>query len=196
MIMTTLLTAYLNVERSSAWWKKEEQELFTERFFYHRLLEVFTHLEEIDKIKTFFFTSDSNTGLQLPGTTSLVFSYDNGASLDKGLSGSVLGRLFADSHGELILLTWPERELWPEQGLPSFHREVLMKNIKNLELEFFHLPNPLEEGAPAAAWKGSYSKDLTELPGAIKLTITTQDDKTRPYYFPIPQTLSILKEKV
>lgn len=201
LILSSLMAAYLNIEKSAAWWRKEENALFAERFFSHRLLEVFTHLEEIDQNKLFFFTTDSSNGIQLPGTTSLTFSYDNEASLDTSLSGSVLGRLFVDNEGNLTLLTWPEREKWKDLGIPSLHREVLMKDIKGLQFSFFILPNLKDENPSNAAWQtGGFSKDQKELPGAIKLTITTLDEvekkeKEKTYYFPIPQTLSVVTER-
>ena len=194
LIISSLLAAYLNIEKSSAWWKKEENALFAERFFSHRLLEVFSHLEEIDQNKTFFFTSDS--GLQMPGSTSLIFSYNNGSSFDKSLSGSVLGRLFVDNEGNLTLLTWPSREEWKDLGLPSLHREVLMKDIKELRFSFFILPNLKEENSSNAEWKeGSFSKDQKDLPGAIKLIIKTKDNQEKFYYFPVPETLSVVTER-
>src|SRR4029078_4676024 len=73
LILSTLMTVYLNTERTSAWWKKEEKEQFTLRFFTHRLTEVFNHLVESDQKKSFFLNSESG----------LIFSYDNGASLDR-----------------------------------------------------------------------------------------------------------------
>lgn len=176
IILSTLMAAYLNIEKTTAWWQKEETALFEERFFIHRLLEVFSHLEEIDQTKTFFFTLQN----------SLIFSYDNGVSLDANLSGSVLGRLFLDPEGNLNLLTWPSRELWKEIKLPPFHREVLMKNVQELQFSFF-ISTEEEKG-----WKNSFPKDLKDLPGAIKITIKTKEDQEKIFYFPVPQTLPII----
>ena len=196
LILSSLLAAYLNIEKSAAWWKKEETALFAERFFSHRLLEVFSHLEEIDQNKQFFFTLDASNGVQLPGTMSLIFSYDNEPSLDTSLSGIVLGRLFVDNEGNLTLLTWPEREKWNDLNLPSFHREVLMQGVKGLQLSFFILPSSKDENPSNAGWKvGGFSKDQKELPGAIKLTLTFAESIEKTYYFPIPQTLSVVSER-
>ncbi len=112
LILSSLLAAYFGAERSAAWWKKEENAQFAERFFYHRLLEVFNHLVEVDQNTTFFFTTNSSSGYTLPGSLSLIFSYDNGASLDANLAGTVLARLYIDAQGNLTLLTWQDRELW------------------------------------------------------------------------------------
>lgn len=196
LILSSLMAAYLNIERSSAWWRKEENALFAERFFSHRLLEVFSHLEEIDQNKTFFFTLESSGGFQLPGTTSLIFSYDNEASFDPSLANKVLGRIFVDNEGNLTLLTWPKRESWKDLGLPSLHREVLMKGVKELKFSFFVLPNSKEDPPPNAAWQtAGFSKDQKELPAAIKLTLKTNEDQEKIYYFPIPQVLSVITEK-
>lgn len=181
LILSTLMSVYLNTERTSAWWKKEEKEQFTLRFFTHRLTEVFNHLLEIDQKKSFFLTTESG----------LIFSYDNGASLDSLFSGPVLGRLFIDPRGDLYLITWPERELWGDSGIPPYHREVLFRNVASLQLSFLHKD---ENGT---TWKsGGYSKEIKELPGAIKMTLTTKEGKQHTFYFPIPQVLSYIEEKV
>lgn len=186
IILTSILTAFFGIEKSAAWWKKEEKKLFEERFLSHRLLEVFSHLEEVDQIKTFFFTAN--------GGKDLIFSYDNGISSDPALSGSVIGRLFVDLQGQLVLVTWPERELWTT-GLPSFHREVLLKEVKEIGFSFFHLTYPGEDANEPTGWKqGDYSKGLINLPGAIKLSITMKDEREKIFHFPIPQTLPIIFE--
>lgn len=180
LILTTLLSAYLNAERTSLWWQKEEKEQFTLRFFTHRLTEVFNHLAEIDQNKSFFLTTESG----------LIFSYDNGASFDRLFSGPVLGRLFIDPRGDLYLITWPEKELWGDSGIPPFHREVLMKGVASMQLSFL---NKDENGL---SWKsGGYSKEIKELPAAIKMTLTTKEGKQHTFYFPIPGVLSYLEEK-
>ncbi len=193
LILSSLLASYLSIEKSAAWWKREENELFAERFFTKRLVEVFSHLEEIDQNTKFFFTTDSTAGWQLPGTMSLIFSYDNEASMDKALSGKVLGRIFVDTEGNVTLLTWPDRESWKNIGMPPSHREVLMRKVKGLRFAFFNLAT---DETTSAGWKTEgFSKDQKELPGAIKMLITDHEDKERVYYFPIPQTLTVISEK-
>lgn len=180
LVLTTLMTAYLSLERTSAWWQREEKEQFTYRFFTHRLTQVFNQLLDIDQTKTFFLSTESG----------LIFSYNNGASLDQNFSGPVLGRLFIDPTGTFYLITWPERELWGESGLPPFHRELLLKNVAALQVSF------LQKDENGTSWKsGGYSKEIKELPAAIKMVLTTKDQKVHTFYFPIPQTLAYIEEK-
>jgi hypothetical protein len=76
-----------------------------------------------------------------------------------------------------------------------------MKGIKGLQFSFFILPNSKEENPSNASWTtGGFSKDQQELPGAIKLILTTFDEvekkeKQKTYYFPVPQTLSLVTER-
>lgn len=184
LIISTLLISYLNIEKTAAWWKNEEDLLFQEKFFAHRLFEIFNQLEDPDQNKTFFFTT------QTP--PSLVFSYNNGVLLDPSLSSSVLGRLMIEPNEGVVLLTWPARENWESASLPPFHREMLLKGVEDIKFSFFHIAN---EEAPAE-WKESvYSKDLKELPGAIKIELVFQNGSQKPFFFPIPQTLSYIKER-
>lgn len=194
LILTALLSSYLHMERTAAWWQKEEKRLFSERFFYHRLLEIFSHLEEADQEKTFFFTPEMQSAWTLPNSPSLIFSYDNGASLDTTLSGSTLGRLFVTPEGELTLITWPNREAWKEQTVPSFHREVLMDQVKQLSFSFFQVAT--EENIDLTGWNsGKWTKDNKALPGAIQLSLTLKDDSVHLFSFPVPEVLSIISEK-
>lgn len=181
LLLSTLLSLYVNIEKTASWWQREEKTQFTLRVFTHRMTNIFMRLLEIDQKKSFFFTSDSG----------LIFSYDNGASLDRTFSGPVLGQLFIDSKGDLYLITWPEKELWGDSGTPPFHREVLMKNLASMQLSFLHKD---ENGM---TWRsGGYSKENKGLPGAIKMTLLTLDNQQHDFYFPIPGVLSYIEEKI
>lgn len=167
LIMTTLLSSYLGAIRSALYWQQKQEELFQDQFFQHRLQEVFTSLIEKKKGNSFFFTIDN------AGTPSLVFSYDNGLIFDYNLSGDVLGRLYLDPVGRLLLITWPKKDLWSESLPPPFHLEVLMTNVKAFSIDFFNV-----------------SKDPQSLPGIISIKLIKGDQKERRFFFPIPKEIS------
>lgn len=195
ILLTTLIGAYFQAERASAYWIQQEQENFPKRYLDLRLERAFSHLLTPDQNKNFFFTSE-NSGFTLPGTSSLIFSYDNGAIKNPIFSGSVLGRLYVDRQGNLTLLTWPDRSDWNEDELPPFHREVLMTHVTNLQWDFFHIPSSQDnEGNKEVGWKGSvWPKENKYNPGAIKLTLSQNDLKTV-YIFMIPKVLTTFKIK-
>lgn len=189
MILTFLLLAYAQSEKISSSWRQTEQKEFAKLYLQHRLGEVFRNLEvELDQEKTFFFTLDEIPGVTLGGMPILVFSYDNDFIRDPALSKSVLGALFVDSKGALNLITWPERELWKDSQLPPFHREVLMEDLSLFQLEFFQM-----KGEKEAGWvKEGWSKEMKNLPGAIKVTVMKKNEPFT-FLFPIPKILSVLR---
>lgn len=189
MIMTFLLLAYAQSEKISSGWRQQEQKEFSKLFLQHRLGEVFRNLEEVNQEKTFFFTLDEIPGVTLPQMPVLVFSYDNGFLRDPYLSRSVLGALFVDLKGALNLITWPERELWGDLTLPPFHREVLMEDLVQFQLEFFQTKGEKEAGWLKEAW----TKEIKSFPGAIKLTAMKKNEPPQTFYFPVPETLSVIR---
>lgn len=189
MILTFLLLAYADAERTSSFWREKEKKEFSKLFLQNHLAEVFRSLVEVDQEKTFFFTTDEVPGLTAPGAPILVFSYDNGFIRDPALSKNVLGALFVDSKGTLNLITWPERELWGDMQIPPFHREVLMEDLTFFNLEFFPM-----EGDRKMEWiKGDWSKERKNLPGAIKLTAMKKNEAPLTFFFPIPSLLSVIR---
>lgn len=189
MILTFLLLAYAQSEKISSGWREVEKKEFSKIFLQHRLGEIFRHLEEADQEKKFFFTTEEVPGVTLPASPVLVFSYDNGFIRDPALSNSVLGALFVDIHGALNLLTWPQRELWGDLQVPPFHREVLIENLSTIQLEFFQMKDNKEAG-----WiKDGWSKEMKELPGAIRLTVVKKEESPQTFFFPVPKILSVVR---
>lgn len=186
ILLTTLLGAYFQAEKTSLFWRQQEEALFPERYLNHRLEEVFRGIDTVDQKKTFFFTSADTSGLSLPGSSSLVFSYQNGVVLNIPLSGSVLGRLYVDRDGNLTLLTWPSPADWPTDRPPPVHREVLMSQLRGFQVEFFHIPTD-KQGETQVGWKRDvWSKDYKYAPGLIKMRLTKANGQTSLFCFPIP----------
>lgn len=192
-LLSFMLGVYLDAERSSAWWRSQEEKLLPERFMQRRLEDIFRHLIEPDQKTSFFFATDSSPGLFLPGTPSLIFSYNNGIVNDSNLSEDVLGRLFVDNNGQMTLITWPERSIWNLPGLQPFHREVLLSHVTDFKLSFVRAPDPLndDEGGTSFEW----TRERKELPMVIKMNVKANDNPVREYLFPVPQTLAIVDQQ-
>lgn len=190
MILTVLLGAYFQAEKSSVLWQNREKETFPERYLQHRLAEVFQTIGKVDQTETFFFTLDHGP-FTLPGTPSLVFTYNNGTVMDPALSGQVLGRLYVNKDRDLSLVTFTDRESWIQDLLPPLHREVLLKDVQSLQFEFFQIAPDKE----ASFRKDGWPKDLKYAPGAIKLTYKTTESPETKLIFTIPQVLGLIKSK-
>lgn len=192
MIFTVLLGAYLSAERSALSWQKEEEAYFPQRYLQHRLEDVFRHLTtKIDQQNNYFFSTPPSS-LFLTDTPSLIFSYDNGILLDPRLSGEVLGRLFIDLEGNLTLLTLPSREIWKEGINPPSHAEILMRGVRGLQFEFYHLPQD-QNSTGAKDWKSDgWNKELKYLPAIIKMTLI-KDEQSLLFLFPVPQVLAVVR---
>jgi type II secretory pathway pseudopilin PulG len=189
MILTFLLLAYAESERTASFWREREEKEFSKLFLQRRLGEVFRNLLETDQEKAFFFTTDEIPGTTAPGSSILVFSYDNGFLRDAALSKSVLAALFVDIKGTLNLITWPARGLWGDMQVPPFHREALMEDLSLFQMEFFPM-----EGDRKLEWtKEGWSKERKDLPGAIKITATKKNEAPLVFYFPIPTNLSVVR---
>lgn len=180
IILGVLLSAYFQAESLSREGEKLQREIQPKRALAARLDEIFLNLEQPKANEQFFF---------MPVESELLFSYYNGANLDPAFSGEVLGRLFLDDQGYLVMLTWPPRKLWPEGGFPPFRREVLLTGIDQIGFKFFATAT---ESQPAR-WVESWAKDVQELPGIIELTITLKDSSEESFYFFVPQKIGVVK---
>lgn len=180
IILGVLLSAYFQAESLSRDGARLQREIQPKRALAVRLEEIFTALEAPKQNEQFFFT---------PVNGELLFSYHHGANLDPSFSGEVLGRLFLDDKGHLVMLTWPPRKLWPEGGFPSFRREVVLEEIENVSFRFF----ATAQGTIAARWVDFWSKETEDLPGIIEVTITPKNASPETFFFFVPQKIGVVQ---
>lgn len=180
IIMGVLLSAYFQAESLSRDGEKMQRAIQPKRALAARLEEIFVNLETPKQNEQFFFT---------PTVNELLFSYHNGANLDPAFSGEVLGRLFLDDKGHLVMLTWPPRKLWPEGGFPPFRREVLLEGIQEIRFKFF----ATAAETLAARWVEIWPKETQDLPGIIQLIITPHNAAPENFYFFVPQKIGVVK---
>jgi hypothetical protein len=180
IILGVLLSAYFQAESLSRDGERLQREIQPKRALSARLDEIFIDLEPPKQNEQFFFT---------PVEGELLFSYHNGANLDPSFSGEVLGRLFVDDKGHLVMLTWPPRKLWPEGGFPPFRREVLLEEIETIAFRFF----ATAQGTTAARWVDIWPKEAQDLPGIIELTITPRNATPEIFLFFVPQKIGVVQ---
>jgi len=127
----------------------EDIDQIKSRDFYTRLVEnrLAYILPKIlpEKDKNFVFFSIGDEGLTQAGSQSLIFSFDNGVSLDKEFSNQVLGRLFVDKEGKLTLAFWPVPSKSEKTLSPPIKKQILIKDVESMELSFFIAPAPPEK---------------------------------------------------
>lgn len=95
---------------------------------------------ETDKQRDYLFFSINDEGVGKPGSQSLIFMFDNLVSLDKPFSGHVLGRLYLDAAGNLMLSYWPSPKRWENNGAVPMKKELLLEGVENLAFEFYIAP--------------------------------------------------------
>ncbi|GEM_PF-2097717 len=195
LLLSTLFGTYFTFVKSQRVLEKRETQAFQELYLQTRLAEVFSKMApEIVKggaqkkeQSTYFYFSPASHGVE--GTGSLTFTYFNGTGAGPDFSNQVIGKIFVDKAGRLILLTWPwiERELKQDE-IPGekFRMEVLTKEITSATWNIYRAPTKESkgktidpEGIPDRTKENAEEK---ELPTVIELRL---NGKT-PFYFPVP----------
>lgn len=198
ILLSTLLGAYFQAAKITAQAYMQTAEMDREKTVHRRLENIFRHLIKPDQVNHFFYTSEGTSAFYLPGSPTLLFSYDNGVLLRPSLSGPVLGKLCIDPKGNLTLLTWPERESWSEERPSVVHREVLLENVSAMRFQFFAAASEKEgQRVTEAGWRkdGIWTKEEKALPGIIQLTLLRQQGKEFTFTFVVPQVLGVIKIK-
>ncbi len=114
---------------------------FKKRYIETRLAKILPKaIGKTDRARDFLFFSTGDEGLTKNGSQSLIFTFDNQISLDKDLTGHVLGRIYLDSKGNLFIAYWPSpKRLESWEGVPM-KKELLLEGVDNLAFEFYIAP--------------------------------------------------------
>lgn len=208
VILSTLSFFYYQVNLINVEMDQEQNESFQKRYVENRLASVLPKaLSSIDPSNDFhFFTSPDLGGLFRQGTASLVFSFDNCVQLDKNMTYHVIGRIYLDQNGSLILAKWPAEKRWKENEIPPMSKEVLLENVEHLSFSFFvppdkgksiingdqqtpkikfEIPPDLKGG-----WVSDWKKEYHQLPAIVKVVVNRINRKGKKeeitYAFPLP----------
>jgi len=119
---------------------------FTRRYIETRLAQILPRaVGETNPKKDFVFFSLKDDGLTKPGSDNLIFTFDNSVSLDKDHAAHVLGRLYVDKNGNLMLAYWPSPKRWENNENPEIKKELLLEGVESLNLEFYIAPAKKEK---------------------------------------------------
>lgn len=176
VVLAFLFNAFYLSSRVLIETQHAEESFFGENYLEQRLSHAFFKILPVDNQNDFFYFSKSNE------SPALVFSYDNGENLNHNFSGDVISRLYLNLQKELILLTWPSRDSWAEEKLPTPFREILLDQVEELKWEFFNIP---ENGSIKASWVEEWPKEWGSIPGLIRLKLL-RNNKSQVYMFITP----------
>lgn len=152
VILTTLLFFYRQVGLIGIETDKVMADNFRMRYVESRLAKILpnTVADKGDDNKDFVFFSVNDEGLTKPGSQSLIFTFDNGVSLDKEFSNHVLARIYVDKDNNLMLAYWPSPKRWLNGVIPPIKKEVLLEGADSVRFEFYIPPEKKENKPPAA----------------------------------------------
>lgn len=210
LILTTLTYFYRQITTLNRKGEEMQEMGFKMRYLENRLSAILPNaVSETDEKKDFFFFSTaSQPPFTMPGSPTLIFTYDNGTKLDKLFSNNVLGRLYLDSEGRFCLTSWPSPKRWTDGINPPIKKEILLEGVRELQISFFVAPEKewqleksppkKEEGqeslpalvkpTPAGSWLPSWSFDYHQLPALVKLQVTLNNGTVRLFVFPLPKS--------
>lgn len=209
LVLTTLMFFYQQVSTINIDIDKVKAEHFRLRYVENRLSYVLPRaINEKGKNSDFVFFTLNDEGIGMNGSQSLIFTFDNDVSLDKIFSNHVIGRLFLDKDGRLILAYWPSPKRLEGVAQIPMKREVLLEGAESLAFEFFIPPekageakltkaaNPPPSPEPKGDWrKQLWSKDFKKLPAMVKVIIGMKEGFKKPketitFVFPLVNTLN------
>ena len=210
LLLSTLSYMFLFVEKVNSRTEAQQEKSFDYFFLEHRLNYLMKQTYSPRQVAEhyYFFTSQTlDSHLFKPGSSSLVFSFNNGAVFDKPFANQVIGRLYLDPQGRLCLAIWPLPEEQKKNLSTQLHKEILLKNVESLDFSF--LVPPLKDRTkvwkdapqgllkqlsqnelPASGfnhkqWKSSYPS----LPAMVRIELKlTNQDKPLVFSIPLPQS--------
>jgi len=163
------------------------EEAFEKRYAEMRLGKVLPSIKE----GTFF-----RTGASLPfekeDTKNIFFEFDNCFKYDSTLSGLVVGRLFLDKKGRLLLALLPGSDRWDEEASLKAHFEVLLDEVDTLSWEFYVPPKKRSKyglaDLPDEAWgKWHDTWNYNVLPALVRLRMKRKGEETT-FAYPLPES--------
>lgn len=193
IIMTAMFYFYQKAVRLDAEIQKVEERVFSLRLLQSRLMKIVPKAVSAKEAeKDFYFLTGYQDQISKRGTPYLLFSYDRGVDIEPQFSNIVLGRLYVDKKGRLMLVTVPAPSRWTQGALP-LKREMLLRGVENIYFSFYNPPEkehaPLKENKPRILrgviledpevkggflkeWKNEYGM----LPALVKIEIETKKD--------------------
>ena len=203
LILTTLMFFYQHVTRVDKEMDSLQKEHFEKLYVENRLGQILPKSIINHKKKSACFFTEVGTGaVYKNGTTSLIFTFDNGAKLNPKFSSIVLGRLYVNQEKQLMLAIWPSPSRWSLDEPPPIHQELLMNGVEDLSFSFFipkatsELPRSKKDTnalkpLPEGTWANEWLKEYQKLPPMLRLELKLSKKKEHrviKYAFFLPHT--------
>lgn len=215
VLMTALSYFYLQIQDINTRTEKSLRELYQLSYLEMRLAMILPKaLAENDPKRNFaFFSTTEGNEVIKEGSTSLIFTYNNGISLNRQFASHVLGRLFLDTQNRLVLATWPVPKRWKEGKTPEIKKEILLENVQSLSFSFFVAPSAdrtkvveISESvknkkvytpSPPGTWIPEWKYDYYELPAMLKINIKLISSNGSPseeltFTYPLPNSTNVM----
>jgi hypothetical protein len=206
VILMVLASFYHNASYVGIELDRMKTENFSLRYLENRLMSILPLTLKQGRSEFLFFSLD-NDGLNAQNSQSLIFTFNNGDSLDKIFSNVVIGRLYLDPDNALTLAYWPMPKRVDKAGVAiPMKKEVLMNDVESLHFEFYIPPEEQkkeqeeqetkpdslknEDAHREPEIKGEWSSALWlqeyhQLPALVRVTIKRSKDP-HPLIFTIP----------
>lgn len=193
ILLTFLAYTYYEINLLNIFTEKTEKKAFQLRYLENRLYQIIPNVLSSKNRDHIFFSSHSCENFLKSGNPYLIFSFDNAINIiDSNFSNHVIGRLFLDREGKLILTIMPNVEKLELKDNIPISKEVLMENVKSLNFSFFSWnqkseeqnENMLQKGEWVSYWKQEYQ----QLPALLKIKLIYLDqkeEKIREMVFPL-----------
>jgi len=188
VILTTLMGFYSQLTGIQEVVEKAQKENYSHLFAQYRLNAIFAKVvgpltKTGKEVEDFFFFTTGN-GRQAPGTEALVFVYDNGYGAGPYFSNKLIGRLYLDEYGRLILASWPTIARIDDLR-PPMMKEVLLTDVSDLRWSFYR-PAAIEGKEKVIETENASQDDISSwsvnennLPAILRLIVRFSDpDKT------------------
>ena len=151
--------------------EKAKEWALASKFVQQRLMDIFSHfdpsasgIENENKQFSPFYTAPLSNSIG----EGLMITYDNGLDPDPAFSNRVSSNLYLDQKHALRLTTYSSKTL--------FREEVLWKQVKALEFNFFDPSHPQE---PSSFW----APKRKGAPVIVEMTLTFLSAKKKPLTF-------------
>jgi hypothetical protein len=215
ILVTAVMGIYRHVEYLNAEGEKAQQRNFKQLYLSGRLAEILPKAIASRPANPdfLFFSSNASDGHSMAGSSSLIFTFDNGVKLSPDIAGTVVGKLYLDKNKSLSLAVWPSFLRWKTAIDPPIYHEVLFDNVEQLAIEYYVPPdgnrklildnhrvkvNPLSDKLQLdnqGGWRKEWLPEYSELPPLIKLTLTLgtkAGEKKITLTYPLPNSNLII----
>lgn len=193
-IMTLLLTFFKNSMKMDRKMDELRKDLYSRQHFQVRLSQLFSSIAPRSSLPSFSGSSFHTSGEDSPA---LVAIFDNGIDPDPSFSGAIIGKIYLEKDGNLFLLLEPLNK----DRAPVYRKELLFKNVENLEFQFLakRSPGKPDPGSypfsPHFEWRNTWPKNRWDIPSLIRVMVK-QNGSDLGFAFSLPFAELITYEKL